>query len=136
VTLVTRALVVARRCIGPLAIVAAFATLVLVPGIPPLCPMRTAFGWSCPGCGMTRAMALALHGRFVEATAMFPLWFVVAPFVAFVFAVESWTYVRTGRAASVVSSGIGMRLALGLAAALVAVWVARFFGAFGGPAPV
>jgi len=46
--------------------------------LPPLCPSRW-LGLRCPGCGMTRALALLLHGRWREAIAMNPRVVVVAP---------------------------------------------------------
>ena len=30
----------------------------------PLCPFRALTGYSCPGCGMTRACILAVHGHW------------------------------------------------------------------------
>ena len=30
----------------------------------PLCPFRALTGYSCPGCGMTRACVLAVHGQW------------------------------------------------------------------------
>lgn len=32
--------------------------------IPPLCPFRLLTGLDCPGCGLTRSVILAFHGRF------------------------------------------------------------------------
>lgn len=33
----------------------------------PRCPLHTATGLQCPGCGTARALHAALHGRFAEA---------------------------------------------------------------------
>jgi hypothetical protein len=45
-------------------------------GIP--CLWKTLCGFSCPGCGLSRAGALLLHGRFVEAAEMNWLVFPIA----------------------------------------------------------
>lgn len=45
-------------------------------GIP--CLWKTLFGITCPGCGLSRACALLLHGRLVEAARMNWLIFPVA----------------------------------------------------------
>lgn len=67
---------------------------------------------------------------------MFPLWFVVLPLVAIVFGVDTWRYVRTGAWSSILGAGPAKWIGFAVMTALVAIWVARFFGAFGGPAPV
>ena len=40
----------------------------------PVCPFRAATGKPCPLCGLTRAIALATHGRWRDAFAMNLLW--------------------------------------------------------------
>ena len=35
--------------------------------VPSVCVFRNALGVECLGCGMTRALALAMHGHFTEA---------------------------------------------------------------------
>jgi hypothetical protein len=85
---------------------------------------------------MTRAFDLVLHGHFAEATAMHPLVWIVAPFVALWLAIEILGYVRTGTwGASGDVRGFTPALVT-LAALLFVVWLARFFGALGGPVPV
>lgn len=50
-----------------------------------ICPARMFLGIPCPGCGVTRAFALALKGQFREATIMHPLWiFLTILMVAFI----------------------------------------------------
>ena len=58
--------------IAVLALLAALAAAVLIWGPPP-CPFW-ALGFPCPGCGLTRALLMAAHGRFADAWAMNPLW--------------------------------------------------------------
>ncbi|MGN1260626.1 MAG: DUF2752 domain-containing protein [Alloprevotella sp.] len=43
----------------------------------PQCPFRLLTGWSCPGCGLQRAIHATLHGRFAEAYA-YNLFFVIS----------------------------------------------------------
>jgi hypothetical protein len=85
---------------------------------------------------MTRAARAALALDFQTATRMHPLWFVVLPALGAFAAIELGAYVARGR-----SFGLGrskpVRVAAGvLVALLISVWIARFFGAFGGPVAV
>jgi hypothetical protein len=38
--------------------------------LPVVCLFRNAFGFECFGCGMTRALAFAMHGDFPKAMEM------------------------------------------------------------------
>lgn len=38
--------------------------------MPPLCPFNFSTGLDCPGCGITRALIFAFHGRFQDAYMM------------------------------------------------------------------
>jgi hypothetical protein len=99
------------------------------------CPVYTILHVPCPSCGLTRATRLAAHGELAAATHMHPLWFVVLPFVAAVAGVELWGYLHGGAWGSA-GRLRGVRVAgYTLVALLLVVWVARFFGAFGGPCP-
>ena len=84
---------------------------------------------------MTRATRFALHGDFASATHMHPLWFVVLPFLAGVAVAEAVAFARVGRWGTALENRWVLRVGLALVVALIAVWIARFFGAFGGPAP-
>ena len=55
-------------------------------GIP--CLWKTLFGINCPGCGLSRAGALLLHGRLVEAARMNLLVFPVAAVFSWKFTME------------------------------------------------
>lgn len=104
----------------------------------PLCPVAIVSHHPCPGCGLTRATLAMLHGDLHAALHFHPLAPLVAPLVLVMLAVNVLGYVRAGKSAAV--EGLRGRLITGfgllLAVAMVAVWVARFFGAFGGPVPV
>jgi hypothetical protein len=63
-----------------------------------------------------------------------PLAPVVCPLVVGFFVYQAVVYVRWGRVRALPSWGTAAGLVLW--ALLVAVWVARFFGAFGGPVSV
>ena len=61
----------------------------------PPCLIRLYTGWSCPGCGATRALHALLHFRFEEAWRLNPLWTAAAPALAVwglwrLFAVRCW----------------------------------------------
>ena len=99
-----------------------------------LCLVAVALHVPCPGCGMTRATLALLRGDFAHALALHPLSPVIAPSVLGVLTLQSIAYLRTGapfgtgrvpRALEIVGA-ILLMLLLG-------VWLARFFGCFGGP---
>jgi len=43
------------------------------------CPIKYITGVSCPGCGMTRAVILALQFKFTDAFYYHPLWIIMPP---------------------------------------------------------
>jgi hypothetical protein len=84
---------------------------------------------------MTRATRFALHGDFAAATRMHPLWFLVPPALVAIVIAETVAFRRTGRWGTVIERTWVKRAGGVILVVLVAVWIARFFGAFGGPAP-
>lgn len=122
-----------KRWIAPAAIagVIAFAYFVTWP-----CPVRFILGVPCPACGITRAARLVVKGDFTEATHIHPLVWLVVPVVAAFAIVEVVGLARTGEwgaSRKVKGSKVVM---IATAAIMFVVWVARFYGAFGGPAPI
>lgn len=113
-------------------VVAAFALGV------PLCPFAILTRHPCPGCGLTRASVALLRGHLGEAAHFHPLVFVVTPVVAVAFAYNAFSYVRRGDwFASERLKGRWVNAAwILLGALMISLWIARFFGAFGGPVPV
>jgi Protein of unknown function (DUF2752) len=104
----------------------------------PLCPFALVTHRPCPGCGLGRATLALLSGDLGAAIHAHPLAPLVSPIVIAALASNALRYVRRG-----VWGGVeGLRapvVALAawvVAAALVAVWIARFFGLFGGPVAV
>jgi hypothetical protein len=43
------------------------------------CPVRSLSGWPCPGCGLSRALAALIDGRWHDAFSIHPFAFAVAP---------------------------------------------------------
>jgi hypothetical protein len=98
--------------------------------------MRLLLRVPCPSCGLTRAARLALAGDFAGATAMHPLCLLILPFVGAIGIAECALYVRDGVWGRVVGTRSVRTISWGLVGALVAMWIARELGAFGGPAPL
>jgi hypothetical protein len=90
----------------------------------------------CPSCGLTRAARLALGGDFAGATRIHPLWFLVLPYLGVVGVGESVAFVQRGEWGALAGRAWIKWVGVGLVVALVGVWVARWFGAFGGPVDV
>lgn len=51
-----------------------------------LCPFRTLTGFTCPGCGSTRAMHALVHGDIGPAFQFNPLFILSLPFLLYAFA--------------------------------------------------
>ena len=52
-------------------------------GFFPACPFRMLTGFTCPGCGTTRALHHILHGHFADAFMLNPLLLLAIPFLLF-----------------------------------------------------
>jgi hypothetical protein len=117
------------RAVG---LVTAMAAFVFSPV--PLCPVRVLLRQPCPGCGVTRACFCALHGDFGASFRMHPLALVAAALVLPSAFFVLRDVVRTGAPRPLPRVLRGGWTALYVA--LVLVWIARFFGFFGGPVPV
>jgi hypothetical protein len=119
------------------ALVAVFVTALALGA--PFCPSAGILGIPCPGCGLTRATIALLKGDVKGACSLHPLVFVVVPAFAALLGRGFYTsFVRTGRrprasARSTTLVGWGVCT---LAALMIALWLARFAGYFGGPVPV
>jgi hypothetical protein len=107
--------------------------------IGPRCAVAAVLHVPCPTCGMTRALGLLATGRVAASLRLHPL---AAP-AALAMAMLAAATVRAAwngegfsdlRRAGVGRAAIG--LALGVYAAVVALWIARAAGALGGPVPI
>ena len=125
------------RRLGVVLIVAAAAVGVISAGIP-VCPSATFLHVPCPGCGMTRAMLAVFKGRFAESWHHHPLALVAVPVLLLYAAAHGAAYVKAGDMRNVgwLTGRWADRVLMGLMMAMIGLWVARFFGAFGGPAEV
>lgn len=118
------------------ALVAAGAVLVLSSGLF-VCPLALVAHQPCPACGLTRASLAVLSLDFRRAASLHPLVFVVLPLLGAWAVSAAHAYVTTGRALPSPRAGRAFGYAFPLLfALLLVVWVARFFGHFGGPVPV
>ena len=52
-------------------------------GFFPACPFRLLTGFTCPGCGSTRALHQIVHGDFAAAFTLNPLLLLALPFLLF-----------------------------------------------------
>ncbi|MBN2195143.1 MAG: DUF2752 domain-containing protein [Polyangiaceae bacterium] len=109
-------------------------------GAPTTCPTAGLLGVPCPGCGLGRATFALLSGEFRTALALHPLVFVVVPALGggVLLGVMRRLLPRS-RAEWVHSLRLKRTVhvgTVGFAVTAIAVWIARFFGAFGGPVPI
>jgi hypothetical protein len=65
-------------------------------GFFPACPFRSLTGFTCPGCGTTRALHQILHGHFATAFTLNPLLLLAIPFILFAFIRYSVIVMRGG----------------------------------------
>ena len=112
--------------------------LLLVGGSVP-CVFASLTGRPCPGCGSTRAIYALAAGdlpAFARANPLGPLMALVVG----AFGVHAvWVVLRDGSADAVASGRVGRllaRAALAIGVAEIALWIARFLGAFSGPVEV
>jgi hypothetical protein len=120
-----------------LALLAAALAAAVALGIP-LCPFAIVTRLPCPGCGLTRATLALLHGHLHESLRYHPLAVVVSPVVVGAFSYNAFTYIMQGRwSAAEAAQGRWITLfAIVVGTAMIGIWIARFFGALGGPVPV
>ncbi|MBK8256008.1 MAG: DUF2752 domain-containing protein [Polyangiaceae bacterium] len=104
----------------------------------PLCPFAFLTRHPCPGCGLTRASIAMIAGDVHTAAHLHPLVFLVTPIIAIMFGYNSYSYVRFGKwfASERFNSPLFNAAWIIIGALMIALWIARFFGAFGGPVPV
>ncbi len=127
----------ATRPLDPSSLYARVASHLLVPGAlaaglaawdparrggPLLCPYRAVTGHSCPGCGLTRAVAALVRGRWHEAVTLHPL----APVLVAEIMVFCLAFVVLGpRLRDRVPTRVASSVLVLNAIALVTIWAAR-----------
>lgn len=104
------------------------------------CPWALLLGIPCPGCGLSRAASLLLHGEWERALLLHPLSPLLVPLVLAAALRAGLVHVR-GPVPPAHPVGLALRRWQGplfgwLACLVLALWGARFLGAFGGPVPV
>ena len=92
----------------------------------------------CPACGLSRATRALLRGDLAAALEFHPLRLLVLPFVIFLAARTARCFIETGSMADAERglAGTPRAVMLGVVVLVLAVWISRFFGAFGGPVTV
>lgn len=121
-----------QRAIVPLLLGVSLVVLLISP-IGWKCPIYGALHVPCPTCGMTRAVRMLLWRDFAGATAMHPLVWIVMPILIGFLGVELFGYARSGTWGAGLRIPYARQILVGLALLLFVVWIARFYGAFGGP---
>jgi hypothetical protein len=126
-----------RRTVVTAGLLGLFGLLLYAKAIP--CVFAHVFHVPCPGCGSTRAVVALVHGDLDGVVRYNPLGPVLAALLG-VFGVQALVsvFVRgdfrdagEGRLGAVLKYGIFV-----VAGLEIVLWVARFFGLFGGPVPV
>ncbi|CAN5762908.1 hypothetical protein BH09MYX1_BH09MYX1_14820 [soil metagenome] len=103
------------------------------------CTFARVFHTPCPGCGLTRASRFLLQGDIVQSLHMHPMLVpIVLSNIVFALAtvVSAWNsgspfYFYRERFGKVALWVVGC-----VYGAAILLWIARFFGALGGPVPV
>lgn len=117
--------------------IVAFGGLLYAKGVP--CAFARILHTPCPGCGSTRSAVAFLHGDLEGVLRFNPLGPVMAVLIG-VLALQSIASVLVHgdfRAAGEGRVGLVVKRAILVVAVFeVGLWVARFFGALGGPVPV
>lgn len=98
---------------------------------PAVCPVRNSVGVPCPGCGLTRATMALLEGDFHAALHFHPLVWLMLPIFVVMVIEEVYIFVRRDRLTLLARIPTIIWWPVGVT--ILVVWIARFFGAFGGP---
>jgi hypothetical protein len=91
-------------------------------GFFPACPFRLLTGFTCPGCGTTRALHQILHGDFAAAFRLNPLLLLAIPFLLFALLRYSVIVMRGGVPRP---NALPAPVIYGLFVVIVSFWVFR-----------
>ena len=106
------------------------------------CPWAALLGLPCPGCGLTRAAGLLLRGDLRGAVQLHPLSPLLVPLVAAALldaVLEPLSPAQPAAARARLRRCVERwqgPAAWALLLIVLGVWLARFWGAFGGPVPI
>lgn len=118
-------------------VLGAVGALLYAKAIP--CVFARVFRTPCPGCGSTRAVVCLLHGDFDGVLRFNPVGPVMALLIGVLALQGIVSIARYGDLRNVGDGHLGGLIKRGIflvAAVDVVLWIARFFGALGGPVPV
>jgi hypothetical protein len=99
-----------------------------------VCPWAMIMRVPCPGCGMSRAASALAHGDVALASSLNPTAILTVPSSVALVAFFTLSYLYDGRLRA--NAPIPKAVALTTIAVLMAVWIARALGAFGGAVAV
>lgn len=103
------------------------------------CAFAKMFHLPCPGCGSTRAVLALLDGDVGSMVRFNPIGPVAAVLIGVLVVQAFASVLARGDFRAVGEGRVGLVVKRGLVVVVVLevlVWIARFFGAFGGPVPV
>jgi len=94
-----------------------------------ICPFRHIFGFSCPGCGLTRASTAMLHGDWARMWALHPLAPLLFPLMALV--LGNLFLQALGITKIDITNYIPNSVGIVLLVVLLGLWIARLTGVYG-----
>jgi hypothetical protein len=103
------------------------------------CPTAALFHHACPGCGMTRAMRLALHGDWIASIRMHPVAVPMVLSIALFAGATTLEIFRHGTIEKFLDAKLGKALVVFFVVvqlASIVIWTIRAAGHLGGPVPV
>lgn len=104
----------------------------------PVCPTAHILHIPCPGCGLSRASLALLRGDLALAFRIHPAVFAVLPVLGLYMLAQVTLYVNPEWTAleKLLRARWLERSIIAMMIGVIILWIARFFGAFGGPVPV
>jgi hypothetical protein len=100
------------------------------------CPIAYVLHVPCPTCGISRAARALVRLNADEAFHAHPLVFLVVPYLFALVLTEAYAFVLRGELGTFLARRAARVVGFGLCVALFVLWIARFFGALGGPVRV
>ena len=94
-----------------------------------ICPFRLVFGFSCPGCGLTRASTAMLNGDWAQMWTFHPLAPIILPMVILIFG--NLFLQALGWTKRDFLHRIPLPVTIVFGTILVGVWIARMLGWYG-----